>query len=63
MLRLVGAIVLVTIGALTGRRWLVPIAVWIAQPNVIINSWVILLATIRLRDRAPAPVPASAEAG
>jgi hypothetical protein len=49
--RLAGAIVLVTIGALTGRRWLVPIAVWIAQPNVIINSWVILLATIRLRDR------------
>lgn len=54
-LRFAGAIVLVAIGALTGRPWLVPIAVWIGQPNVIINSWVILLAVIRLRDRVPLP--------
>ena len=60
-LRFAGAIVLVAIGALTGRRWLVPIAVWIAQPNVIINSWVILLATIRLREREPTGIPMTAE--
>ena len=54
--RLALAIVLVAFGAVTGRRWLVPIAVWLAQPNIIINSWVILLATIRLRAPiAPAP--------
>ncbi len=50
-LRLVAAVILVATGALTGRRWLIPIAVWMAQPNVIINSWVILLAAIRLRER------------
>lgn len=53
-LRFVTAIVLVVFGALTGRRWLVPVAVWIAQPNVILNSWVILLAIIPLRDRVAA---------
>jgi len=51
----------VAIGALTGRRWLVPIAVWIAQPNVIINSWVILLATIRMRDRESRGAPTAAQ--
>jgi hypothetical protein len=56
--RLAIAIILVAFGALTGRRWLVPIAVWIAQPNIIINSWVILLAVIRLRDRQATPGPA-----
>jgi hypothetical protein len=45
---------LVVVGAATGRRWLVPIAVFISLPVVWINSWVILLAVIRLRDRAPA---------
>jgi hypothetical protein len=55
LLRFAGAVALVGIGALTGRPWLVPIAVWIGQPNVIINSWVILLAIIRLRDRLPRP--------
>jgi hypothetical protein len=60
-LRFAGAVVLVAIGALTGRPWLVPIAVWIGQPNVIINSWVLLLATIRLRHRvAPAPAGSGA---
>ena len=49
--RIAVAILLVAFGASTGRRWLVPIAVWIVQPNVIINSWVILLATVRLRSR------------
>jgi hypothetical protein len=37
-------------GARTGRRWLVPVAVWIALPVVWVESWVILLAVIRLRD-------------
>ena len=50
---------LLAFGAATGRRWLVPVAVWMALPNVILNSWVILLATIRLRSRdvADAPTP------
>jgi hypothetical protein len=54
---------LVVVGGLTGRRWLVPVAVWISLPVVWINSWVILLAVIRLRDRvAPvAPVPPVAQ--
>ena len=42
---------LLVFGAATGRRWLVPVAVWMALPNVILNSWVILLAAIRLRGR------------
>jgi hypothetical protein len=50
---------LLVFGAATGRRWLVPVAVWMALPNVILNSWVILLAAIRLRGRdvADAPTP------
>jgi Glycosyltransferase family 87 len=50
---------LLVFGAATGRRWLVPVAVWMALPNVILNSWVILLATIRLRGRdvPDAPTP------
>ncbi|MFI5200634.1 MAG: glycosyltransferase 87 family protein, partial [Candidatus Limnocylindrales bacterium] len=54
--------VLIVIGALTGRAWLVPVAVWIALPVVWINAWVILLASIRLyrqpvRVAAVAPSP------
>jgi hypothetical protein len=49
-LRVAAAAVLVAFGAWTGRRWLVPVAVWIALPIIWINSWVILLAIIRLRD-------------
>lgn len=57
--RTVIAAVLVALGAATGRRWLVPVAVWVALPIVWVNSWVILLAAIRLRDRdvADAPTP------
>jgi Glycosyltransferase family 87 len=47
--RTVIAAVLVAFGAATGRRWLVPVAVWLALPIVWVNSWVILLAAIRLR--------------
>ena len=57
--RTIAAAILVAFGAATGRRWLVPVAVWLALPIVWVNSWVILLATIRLRERvvpdAPAP--------
>jgi len=48
---------IVIAGALTGRRWTVPIAVWLALPVVWIESWVILLAIIRLREPAPAALP------
>jgi Glycosyltransferase family 87 len=46
--RVILGIVLVGIGAATGRAWLVPVAVWIALPIVWINAWVILLGSIRL---------------
>jgi hypothetical protein len=57
--RMAAAGVIVVAGALTGRRWVVPIAVWLALPVVWIESWVILLAIIRLREPAPpiAPMP------
>ena len=54
--RIALASVIVVIGALTDRRWTIPIAVWLALPVVWIESWVILFAIIRLRER-PAPVP------
>jgi hypothetical protein len=53
--RLVAAAMLVALGAATGRRWLVPVAVWLALPVVWINAWVILLAIIRLRHREVPP--------
>jgi hypothetical protein len=58
------AVVLVTFGALTGRRWLVAVAVWLALPVIYVNSWAVLLAVVRLRERVePAAwLPASAEA-
>ena len=55
IVRLAAAAVIVVAGALTDRRWTVPIAVWLALPVVWIESWVVLLAIIRLRDR-PEPV-------
>ena len=54
--RIAIAAVIVVIGALTDRRWTIPIAVWLALPVVWIESWVILFAIIRLRER-PTPVP------
>jgi hypothetical protein len=53
LVRVIGAAVLVAFGAWTGRRWLVPVAVWLALPIIWINSWVILLAIIRLREDVP----------
>jgi hypothetical protein len=59
VLRVAAAAALVAFGALSGRRWLIPVAVWISLPIVWVNSWVILLAVIRLRQRqAAAPVRA-----
>jgi hypothetical protein len=56
ILRAIVGVFLVGFGALTGRRWMVPVAVWISLPVVWVNSWVILLAVIRLRERVePAP--------
>lgn len=49
---------LVAFGALTDRRWLVPIAVWFTLPHVWASSWAILLAVIRL---LPAGRPISAQ--
>jgi Glycosyltransferase family 87 len=50
ILRVALALLLLVFGAWTGRRWLVPVAVWLALPVIYVNSWVILLAIIRLRD-------------
>jgi Glycosyltransferase family 87 len=55
--RLALSAAIVVAGALTGRPWTVPIAVWLALPIVWIESWVILLAIIRLRERVPAALP------
>jgi hypothetical protein len=52
-LRLMAAAAIVVAGAFTGRAWAVPIAVWLALPVVWIESWVILLAIIRLREPLP----------
>ena len=49
--RVAVALALVGLGARTGRRWLVPVAIWLALPVIYVNSWVILLAVIRLRGR------------
>jgi len=57
--RLALATAIVVAGALTDRRWMVPVAVWLALPVVWIESWVILLAIIRLRESAPAATRSS----
>ncbi|MDP1803641.1 MAG: glycosyltransferase 87 family protein, partial [Acidimicrobiales bacterium] len=62
VVRVVIACLLVAFGARTGRRWLVPVAVWLSLPVVWVNAWVILLAVIRLREpaaRSAAPGVAS----
>jgi glycosyl transferase family 87 len=55
--RIVLSALIVVIGGFTGKRWTVPIAVWLALPVVWIESWVILLAIIRLREPVPAAFP------
>jgi hypothetical protein len=69
--RIAVAAIVVVVGARTNQRWTVAVAVWIALPVVWIESWVILLATIRLTrshgsaapatsTTTPAPTPAEA---
>ena len=53
--RIAASALVVVAGALTGRRWTIPVAVWLALPVVWIESWVILLAIIRLREPVPRP--------
>jgi hypothetical protein len=55
--RLALSAVIVVAGALTGRRWTIPIAVWLALPVVWIESWVILFAIIRLREPVEPALP------
>jgi Glycosyltransferase family 87 len=52
-LRLAVAFLLVAFAGLTDRRWLVPVGVWIAFPVVWVETWVVLLAIIRIRSDAP----------
>ena len=52
--RIAAAALIVVAGALTGRRWAIPIAVVLALPVVWVESYVILLAIIRLREPVPA---------
>jgi hypothetical protein len=44
------AAALVVAGARTNRPWVVPVAAWLALPVIWVNSWVLLLAVIRLRE-------------
>ncbi len=62
-LRIGVGIALVCFGAITNRRWLVPVAVWIALPVVWVESWVILLAIIRLRPASIPSAPSAVETG
>jgi hypothetical protein len=50
ILRVAISVVLLAFGAWSGRRWLVAVAMWLALPVIYVNSWVILLAMIRLRE-------------
>lgn len=64
-LRVALAAALVIAGARMNRPWVIAVAGWLALPVVWINSWVILLAVIRLREPrwlasiTPRPQPAS----
>lgn len=55
--RLALAAALVVFGARTNRAWVIPVAGWLALPVIWINSWVILLAVIRLREPRWGSVP------
>jgi hypothetical protein len=58
--RLALAAVLVVAGARTNRAWVIPIAGWLALPVIWVNSWVILLAVIRMWPRDTAAGPSEA---
>jgi hypothetical protein len=53
---------LVAVGALTDRRWLVPVAVWFTLPHIWASSWVILLAVIRLHPATDPELRATTDA-
>jgi len=57
--RLAVAALLVIVGARANKPWVIPIACWIALPVIWVNSWVILLAVIRLREPAWSPARSS----
>jgi hypothetical protein len=48
LLRLPVALLVVVVGARSGRRWLVPVAVVIAMPHIYLQSLAVLLAIVRL---------------
>lgn len=54
-LRLVLAVVIVAFAAMTNRRWLVPVGVWLALPVLWVETPVVLLAMIRLWKTPRAP--------
>ena len=56
--RIGAAAAIVAFGAWTDRRWVIPIAVTLALPVVWVESYVILLAIIRLREPSSKPAPA-----
>ena len=58
-IRLVVAAIVVTWGALTDRRWTVPLASAIALPVLWINGFAMLIAIIPLLPRVMGPTPAS----
>lgn len=47
-LRLVAAAMIVLVGARKGWAWTIAVAVWLAIPVIYVNSWVVLLGTVRL---------------
>lgn len=53
--RIALAVVIVVVGAWKNQPWTLAVAVWIALPVVWIESWVILLAAIRLTRMEPLP--------
>ena len=48
--RIAIAAALVVWGARTDRPWVIAVAGWLALPVIWVNSWVMLLAVIRLRE-------------
>jgi hypothetical protein len=58
-IRAIGAIVLVSWGALTDRRWTVPVASMLALPILWVNSLAMLVAVIPLVPRLVGDSPAS----
>lgn len=53
------AAALVAWGARTDRPWVLAVAGWLALPVIWVNSWVMLLAVIRLREPRWLPAPLS----